>query len=686
MAASGQAEINRSARSHRRDIDGLRAIAVLGVLAYHFDLGVGGGFGGVDVFFVISGFLIAGILIDEIEAGTFSVGRFYERRIRRILPALVACLVTTALAATWLLFPIDYLAFGKSLLAAITSTSNYYFAHQQGYFDVAAVRMPLLHTWSLSIEEQFYAVFPVLLYWLCRSNRAAAKYVILAIALVSLAVSIHLVKAHPPRAFFSTPGRVWELLVGALLALKIVPQANGRLFREVQAAAGAALILGCYFGFSNDTAFPGLAAVPLCLGAALIIHAGSLEAAPQTAVARVLSSAPFVGVGLISYSVYLWHWPLFVLTRYRFPELWEPDFSDRIALSLGLAALSIVVGALSWRYVEQPFRRATTQTQTQSRSRMRIFVGAAVTVATIAAAAVFLTYSGNSIQRWPDDIVELMRKERGRYPVHCTPQAASAGLAGDACVVGSSGPVDTILWGDSHAAALSAVFAAYADAHAQRTIVATQGACPPLLDVTLYGRSRNVTCRGINDKVLSRAKQPDIRRIVMTARWALYSEGVPTDQVDGGIVRVTPKGNDNGAAFEALLETTVKRVSELGREIIIIGPVPEHVFDVRVAIAGHRVWGTPLPTDTSMDRFRQLERRVMPILERLARLPNVKVLYPHEYLCSHETCAYSRNGEPLYSDSNHLNVAGTRMLSDLVAQAFADKTPNNPKSGALPQP
>ncbi len=314
-----------SAIRYRPDIDGLRAVAILGVLGYHFGLGVPGGYGGVDVFFVISGFLIAGIIKAQIDADTFSLIDFYWRRMRRIVPALIACLAVTTVAASAILFPFDFRTYGQSLNAVATATSNFFFTHlSTRYFGAAASDNPLLHTWSLSIEEQFYAVFPLTILLLSRYRRRLVLPAMALVAVASLGYAARMVSHQPVVAFFSTGGRIWELLTGTMLAFAATASFSRHGWREGEAVLGAAAILAGYFLYTAQTPFPGLAAVPLCLGAALVIHSGmpGTDRTP-TLVARGLSSPVAVGIGKISYSVYLWHWPLLVMFHYRLQSLGE---------------------------------------------------------------------------------------------------------------------------------------------------------------------------------------------------------------------------------------------------------------------------------------------------------------------------------------------------------------------------
>ena len=652
---------------HRRDIDGLRAVAILGVLFYHLGLpGLTGGYGGVDIFFVISGFLITGILKAELEGGSFSIAQFYVRRIRRILPALIVVAIAVTVVATLLMFPDDFKNYGKSVLAVATSTSNFHFMRQTGYFDGAAIEKPMLHTWSLGIEEQFYAVFPLLLAALFRYGRKALVMVLVLIAATSLAVSVHDVEIRPAQAFFSTAGRIWELLAGAVLAFGVLPTLTGRFAREAEASLGAAMVAFGYCTYSDATAFPGLAALPFCAGAALIIHAGMT--APETLVARALSVPPAVGIGLISYSVYLWHWPLLVFVRYRFPDVLARGAPNLHVTVGGLAAASLALGYLSWRFVERPFRA-----QASSSSRAPVFGTATLATCVLVAFALAIIKSGGWPGRWPADIVVLTAEAKGNQPPLCTPLPAADGWPGDACRIGAgSGPATTVLWGDSHAGTLIPGFANSSAKSGFSMIAATYGGCPPLAGVTLYGRARSVRCRALNDRVIEKASAPGIKRVILAARWGLYAEGVRGDNDGGQPTYLSPGGvSENARVLAALLEDTVKRLAANGREVVIIGPVPEQTVNVMQALARHRAWKQPLPAETTLAAFTARQKHVLPLLERLEGIANVRVVYPHRWLCDTDVCRSSKNALPLYRDTNHLSEWGLADLDGMFSEIFA---------------
>ena len=367
---------------YRTDIDGLRAVAVGGVVLFHaFPTLLTGGFIGVDVFFVLSGFLITAIIRSDAEAGTFSIGGFYERRFRRILPALLAMVVVTSLAAIAILPPSELRNYGNSLGGVGLFVSNIVFWKDSGYFDTASADKPLLHTWSLAVEEQFYIVWPIVAAALVRMGRRRllAGFVWVTVAL-SLLAAIIAVRYAPSQAFYLLPYRAWELGMGALLATGAVPSLRTRWSREGSGWVGLALIVVPMLVYSEATPFPGLAALPPCLGALLILHAGQ---GAETRVGRMLSWRPMLFVGLVSYSFYLWHWPLLVLPRIALNRPLTPvEATLAVAVALGLAALSL-------RYVEKPFRGRGTI----ALSQRKVLVASVAACATLmlAGAGLFAT-------------------------------------------------------------------------------------------------------------------------------------------------------------------------------------------------------------------------------------------------------------------------------------------------------
>ena len=339
---------------YRPEIDGLRAIAVAAVILFHAGFGLfSGGFIGVDVFFVISGFLITSIIVGELQSGRFSVLRFYERRARRILPALFTVMAACVPFAYRLLSPDDLKDFAQSLAAICLFASNVLFWGESGYFDTQAELKPLLHTWSLAVEEQFYVIFPLLLLAAWRLGRAVLLGLIIVLAVLSLVTSADEVRNFPSAAFYLLPSRAWQLLVGGLASFLADRwrtagdrEPSARLAGEVVGWCGMAMILRSLFLFDERTPFPGLNAAWPTLGTALVL----LGASDRTSIGRMLAWKPLVGLGLISYSAYLWHQPLFAFAKHALMADLPPG------LAIVLCGMTIALACLSWRYIEQPFR------------------------------------------------------------------------------------------------------------------------------------------------------------------------------------------------------------------------------------------------------------------------------------------------------------------------------------------
>ncbi|WP_353191423.1 acyltransferase family protein [Pandoraea pnomenusa] len=390
--------------SYRPEVDGLRAVAVLLILLFHFDFSyVPGGYVGVDVFFVISGYLITRNIIRDIQAGTFTFSRFYTRRARRLFPALFVTLVGCVAAAYALLSPPDLEQFGESLLYTVFSASNFYFWWNSGYFDLDSLTKPLLHTWSLGVEEQFYLVWPALILGLCRVKRSGLLPIgLIVTGLCSLALSEGMLTNHPSAAFFLLPFRVFQFCIGALCALPTNRPPKFRPAAELLSLAGLAAIVWSALTFTATTPFPGIAALAPTVGCALVIYS-----AQATAVGSLLRNGLATGLGKISYSVYLVHWPIVVFYKYwKFTPL---DLNERVWLLIA----SVAVGATMWRWIETPFR---SRQIIESDERARVVVGALALVLTFTAANVW--GSRGMPWRFPDQYFlrsDQIARERTRY-------------------------------------------------------------------------------------------------------------------------------------------------------------------------------------------------------------------------------------------------------------------------------
>jgi peptidoglycan/LPS O-acetylase OafA/YrhL len=381
---------------YRADIDGLLALAVIPVLFYHVGIpGFAGGFVGVDIFFVISGYLICGMIDGDIRSGSFSLGDFYKRRILRILPALFVMFLVTSILAYAYFLPVEMQDYSKSLASAVGSISNFFFAGTTGYFDAPAETKPLLHTWSLGVEEQFYLITPLLMLFSYRALPKRAKFLFAAVALLSFAAAVTVSYRNATFVFYLTPFRAWELALGALLSIKFIPAPQTEFGKNTCGAIGMLLLLGAIC-FGSPSAPLLLMTALASIGAALVIASSEHGI---SAAGRLLSLRPVVFIGLISYSLYLWHWPLIVFQRTD--ALFSSDSSSMVT-RLTLIAVSIGAACLSWKMVEMPFR-----SKGRNASKAVVFGVASAAMTSAAALCGLVVIIGGAPSRFPDRVVAI---------------------------------------------------------------------------------------------------------------------------------------------------------------------------------------------------------------------------------------------------------------------------------------
>lgn len=648
----------------RADIDGLRAVAVLAVVLFHAQPALmPGGFTGVDIFFVISGFLITSIIVRERAEGRFSIAGFYERRIRRIFPALFTVIAASAFAGWFILAPGDYVSFARSAMAAMAFYSNFFFNRQTGYFAPAAETQPLLHTWSLGVEEQFYLVAPWGLLALLALSRALRGWIIALVFALSLGLSAYGVHGGANSAFYMPHTRAFELLAGAVLALGVFPPLRGRRSADVAALCGAVLIAISLFVLSARMPFPGLAALIPVLGAALLIHAGTHR---ETAVSRALSAGPAVFIGKISYSLYLWHWPLLAFAAYA--------FGDELTLphKLALIALAILLSVASYRFVEQPARRATPLL-----TRKAVFAGGAAALLICLAMSETIIRTRGLPDRLGPQVAEFARKAQTRIRLDgiCgfSDIDGRKALSG-ACFIGdrSQDAPRFILWGDSHAATLAPRLAQSAERAAIKGYVFGGGGCPPLFGLEAYGGHFR-SCAGTARRVEALLENPAITHVVLHARWGLYATGRPSPNETRVRIRRFVEGRDaaNAQAFAQRLRETVKRITAAGKKVIIIGPVPELEGNLPSTMIRDMMRGRMRDYALPKTRFTRRQADVLALLAELSALQDIIVLYPHNILCGEKSCTTVLDGMPLYFDDDHLGAAGVERISGLVDKAIA---------------
>lgn len=653
---------------YRRDIDGLRAIAISPVVLFHAGIpGFSGGFVGVDVFFVISGFLITRLCLQRVESGTFGLLDFYDKRIRRIFPALVSVYIFCLIAGLLLSMPIDLKEFAKSLTSSAIFLSNMHFYQSVGYFDAPSLAKPLLHSWSLSVEEQFYVIWPIALILLWRFAKPSRRLPILGVAFgVSLLYAEWEIGwGNGSAAFYLLPARAWELLAGAMLAIKIQYARIGPRLAEILAVCGLSLIAGAVIGLSENRDFPGLNAAIPCVGALLLIFVGHHR---TTAVTQLISSRGFVFVGIISYSLYLWHWPLFAYWQLAF------DRAPQIGEACTLIGLSVLVAALSQRFIEQPFR------QRRSAPSRTVYAGVGA-MSVFVAAGVAISSAQGLPQRFDGEIAELFASAARGLEKRCAGDEKAGPYRRAACPLGTpmqSTSYDVALVGDSHAWHYGpALDALLKDEHLSGRMVSRFG-CTPFDGVRAIQGDRELTkCIHFADEFAAfLAENKGVRLIVIALRWDFYTQGLRSEAIGKTPLRLIDDVDRTPGEAEAsrrVLERALRRlVASLvaeGKQVLLMGQIPPYprtpVNCVARAIyhrsAVSRCFA-PAP-----EIRRRLEFSNNLLLRLAAESDAVHAYLPTDTLCDDQLCSLFLNGTFLYRDDDHLNPTGAKHFAQHLA-------------------
>ena len=656
--------------AYRPDIDGLRAVAIIPVVFYHASIvPFGGGYVGVDVFFVISGYLITSFIMGQIDRGKFSLANFYLRRIRRIFPALFVMMAFCA-AVGWLLFtPHDYRRLGESIFATAFFSSNILFWLQSGYFAAPLEAVPLLHTWSLGVEEQFYLAYPILLLLICRISRQLLIPVTMALAVLSFGLNAVTVETHPSAAFYLSPARIWELFIGALLAMGAVGSPRSTRWSAAVGAVGAALIGYAVFKFSKDTSFPGFAALAPTIGTAAIIWAGSDERGMST---RLLSHPALVLVGKMSYSLYLWHFPLLAIAAYVVVD------GASVTVRLAFIALSVVLALLSWIYIEQPIRRG----EWIFGDVKTVFGAAAATLALFGGFGLTAHFSDGFPSRIPQPGLQIVAAESDFNPDRnlCLQLYDDADVGRrPTCKFGADGTPQFALWGDSHAESLRAALDAAARRARRTGIFLGNSGCIP--EVGIYrGKSG---CLRANDAIAEYLlSQPSIQTVILDGRWGLWAEGTPYKNEGGTNVSLKDPSDGpvgNHAALAAGLERAIAKFTVAGKQVWLIGPIPEIGYNVPRTLY-FDLLGVPrrFRLRPTLEEFKARQAFVLALFADMVKKYNVAVLWPHLFLCDPSYCHVQENGHPLYVDDQHLTRSAALAMSAIFDPIFATPQSANP--------
>lgn len=627
---------------YRPEIDGLRALAVLPVVLFHAGISwISGGFVGVDVFFVISGYLIAKILYRDAINKKFSIVKFYERRIRRIMPNLLAMLLVTAIASGFILIPNDYSAFAKSLFSTLAFLSNIYFYTHTGYFSPTSQQLPLLHMWSLGVEEQYYLLFPFILWALAQRSRVLLICGLAGLFVASLLLSVYQVQYATSAAFYLPFSRLWELMTGSILAVRAIPVISSKPVREAAATAGIGAIVFAIFCYTEATPFPGAAALVPCLGAAALIHSNS---AHSTVVGRILAHRSLVFIGIISYSMYIWHWPVIVLTHYALQRYLS------IPETLVMLSAIVMLSIAAWHWIEKPMRDKSLPVR-----HLLLSVGGAATVAV--ALAVTIISTAGLPQRYDPKTRALALAANNINPdrAQCDHPSSTRIEAGDVCHIGPDGEPRFAVIGDSFGDALSPGFKKSAAEAGVPGVVMTFSGCAPLPDVD----EKAGICRSqVNDAYALLSREKSLRKVILVGRWPTMISGYRFGLFkQGGIFfsDATSKAFSQEENKHVLARGFARAVQAVPQaELVVVTGIPEQLVHVPQAASLAPRFGIQT-TGITRKQFDERQAWIDPVLDEAGEITHhsLRVASLASAMCDNRFCPIVDNDIALFVDDNH---------------------------------
>lgn len=661
---------------YRKEIDGLRALAVVPVILFHAGfLNFSGGFVGVDIFFVISGYLITGIILNDMSNNSFKLFYFYEKRARRILPALFFLVLCSLPFAWFLMLPQDFKNYSESLVAVATFSSNVLFWLTSSYFESASELKPLLHTWSLAVEEQFYLLFPLLLMLIWGKGLTRIIGITLLAFIASFTLAQWSVLTYPSFAFYLLPTRAFELLIGALISIigrhvghkNYHVQPSKHLVNQVFSFFGLLLILFSIFTFDKGTHSPGFSTLVPTLGAALIIIFGF----STTIVGRLLGSSIFSGIGLISYSSYLWHQPIFAF--YKLSVINQISILELILLSI----FSFVLGYLSWKFIETPFRKNLIST--------KVFLSVAIVMSAI---FIIIGFSGYLMKGFPlrnMAVTEILSEDMATFQGNvksCWHKFEKNPIISSGCKIGEeSANISFSLFGDSHAGIFIHGLDAMAKSKSISGINYSYKSCPPLMGV--YPRHDSskeaLTCSSLKNSFfdgLGNVKDvPNI--VIISARWSNYIRAKGYDNGEGGIDGDVNRLNyyydlnthDYQRSVAEKITNSIKNIVESGRKVILIYPIPEMGWNVPSRLANIiKKNNFLLASDGSVsyEKFLKDNKLAFESLDNVGFSNNIIRIRPDLVFCNtilNDRCVAHIDGRPIYYDSNHLSDYGASIIA-----------------------
>ena len=640
---------------YRKEIDGLRAVAVLPVIFFHGGLfGVTGGYVGVDIFFVISGYLITSIILEEIEDNRFSILNFYERRARRILPALSVVLVLTTIAA-FILMPANLLkSYSQSLVSVTTFSSNVFFYLTSGYFSTASDEKPLLHTWSLAVEEQYYIFFPVLLSALWFIGKKNLTLLISLLSISSILLAQYLSEKQAVDAnFYLIFSRAWELFAGSLLAITSIHQfSTSKSHKDVLGGIGLALIIYSILFFNKQTPFPSVYTLVPVIGTVLIIAFSD----SSTVIGKFLANKLFVSIGLISYSLYLWHQPLFAFLRMK--TIGKPSE----ALIISAIVATFILSVLSFKYIETPFRNRKTFT------RKRIFQFSAASIGVF----LLIGLSGHILKGYEGRFNESIYLETAQP----SPKRKECHTVGEKYLKPKNACKylgNNITWasfGDSHTVEPAYALAEMLKNDNKGLLHLSFSGCPPalLFDVKQPGCSK-----WVNEALAYLENSNSIKNVLLGFRYSAFLYG---DQLDSypyipnndpiESFSETHQNEDAREIYWQSFNEIVHRLLASGKKIYLLYPIPELPVHISKAVTPFSILGSQtllnLRNTTSSRYYFARNNFILNKLDALQYNSNLHAIRPFEILCNKEYCPAVVNETALYFDDDHLSVEGSKIL------------------------
>lgn len=628
---------------YRPDIDGLRAIAVISVVLFHADFALAsGGFTGVDIFFVISGFLISSMLLREFPARWRGLGQFYERRARRIIPAITAMLIAVVIGGILLFPPNQLILTAKAVLATQLFGANFYFWQTAGYFGPESALNPLTHMWSLGVEEQFYLIFPICLWGIATFFSRIRLAIVITIAVLSFALSCWLTFNHPSSAFYLLPARAWELLLGSALALTGGRWTLPQSYRQALGATGALLIVAGLAVIDRKTPFPGVYALLPAFGTAALLTSGG---GVGSAVTRLLSSSSLVAIGLRSYSIYLWHWPVLVWAK-----TWAGDVNPGLWYVTAAILCALLLAEISYRLIERPFRE---------RGRIALssmLYGFAATSIFLTAWSVVIVGQQGMTWRLSQPVVQLDADANAysAQSMKCFSDSSLESFATiETCKLGvAKKRMDFVLWGDSHAGAIAPAISKLAQDRGRSGYLAAMSSCPPFqLYRSSSSQNSSITCEQNNSDILRKILASNtIETVFLFASWQRYYDEDADYMVDS-IVRLS-----------AALKLG-------GKTAILIHGMPRPDIPVPWTLARYKAAGKPQPV---------LPRPNEPWLRMVPANSGIISANLSHALCVADACSLSRNGRALYVDGSHLSQqANDLVITPWLAAEFVNWPSDN---------